>query len=203
MPASNDPTMNDRLIDVEGGLRTIEDTLLWSEEHFRYPQINCLEGWSYPNEPPDSAYNLKWMRLMTTLGLTHSDGYVMFNDGHSHAHIWYEFWNADLGQPVGSKAQLYKNIDGLFIREFTNGWAVYNRSGKAQVIEFPEKVSSITSGLTVAKHAVPDLDGDMFLKVETENPADVNGDGAVNILDLTLVAQALGLDGREWMGLLI
>ena len=192
VPASNDPTMNDRLIDVEGGLRTIEDTLLWSEEHFRYPQINCLEGWAFPEEPPDSAYNLKWMRLMTTLGLTHSDGYVMFNDGHSHAHIWYEFWNADLGQPVGSKAQLYKDIDGLFIREFTNGWAVYNRSGKAQQIEFPEKVSSVTSGLTVANHAVLDLDGDMFLKVETKNPADVNGDGIVNILDLILVAQGIG-----------
>ena len=42
------------------------------------------------------------------------------------------------GRPIGgdeTKAQLYENIEGLFIREFTNGWAVYNRSGKAQEIE--------------------------------------------------------------------
>lgn len=31
----------------------------------------------------------------------------------------------------------------------------------------------------------------------SKNPADVNGDGAVNILDLTLVAQALGTDKVE------
>ena len=37
VPASNDPTMNDRLIDVEGGLRTIEDTLLC------YGQRNTLD----------------------------------------------------------------------------------------------------------------------------------------------------------------
>ena len=47
------------------------------------------------------------------------------------------FWNADLGRLIGEKGQLYEAIDGLFIREFTNGWAVYNRSGKAQEIELP------------------------------------------------------------------
>ena len=30
-----------------------------------------------------------------------------------------------------------------------------------------------------------------------ENPADINGDGVVNIFDLTLVAQAFGKDGLE------
>ena len=33
--------------------------------------------------------------------------------------------------------------------------------------------------------------------VTSKNPADVNGDGAVNILDLTLVAQAFGKDGLQ------
>ena len=175
------------------GLQTIEDTLLWSEENFRIPRINCLEGWGFSDQLPDSDDNRKWMRVFTTLSLTHSNGYTMFSDGKTHAHVWYDFWNTDLGQPVGPKATLYDpHTPGLFIREFTNGWAVYNRSGKAQQIEFPEKVSSVTSGLTVANHAVLDLDGDMFLKVETKNPADVNGDGIVNILDLILVAQGIG-----------
>ena len=179
------------------GLIAIEDTLLWSEQNFREPQINCLEGWGFPDQSPDSALNRKWMRVFTTLGLTHSDGYTMFNTGNNHVHAWYDFWDADLGQSVGPKAQLYKGTEGVFIREFTNGWAVYNRSGKAQVIEFAENVSSVTSGLSVAKHAVPDLDGDMFLRAKPKNSADVNRDGVVNILDLTLVVQAFGTDKPE------
>ena len=46
------------------------------------------------------------------------------------------------------KVQLYVNragetIDGLFIREFTNGWAVYNRSGKAQTVNLPMETTGI------------------------------------------------------------
>ena len=186
--------------ELEWRINKIESTLRWAEENLREPQINGLEGWGLGDQPPDSPANLRWMRAFTTMSLTLSDGYVLLNRGrapgeawHTHEHYWYDFWDADLGQPAGPKATLYDpETPGLFIREFTNGWAVYNRSGKAQVIEFPEKVSSVTSGLTVANHAVLDLDGDMFLKVETKNPADVNGDGIVNILDLILVAQGIG-----------
>ena len=184
----------------------LENVLTWAENNLREPRINCLYGEGMSIEPPDGPNNLRWMRMFTTLSLTHSDGYVLYTDGvrdfitreepflfPHHQHIWYDFWEVDLGQPVGPKATLYDpDTPGVFIREFTNGWAVYNRSGKAQQIEFPEKVSSVTSGLTVANHAVLDLDGDMFLKIETKNPADVNADGIVNILDLILVAQGIG-----------
>ena len=188
----------------------LESVLTWAENNLREPRINCLYGEGMSIEPPDGPNNLRWMRMFTTLSLTHSDGYVLYTDGvrdfitreepflyPHHQHVWYDFWNTDLGQPVGPKAQPYKDTEGVFIREFTNGRAVYNRSGKAQLIEFPENVSSVTSGLTVTRHAVPDLDGDMFLKVETKSPADVNGDGIVNILDLTLVAQGFGTDKPE------
>ncbi len=185
----------------------LEGVLSWCEDNLREPQINCLELQGLSVEPPDGPNNRRFMRMFTTLTLTHSNGYVLYTDGmrdfitHEkpflfphHGHIWHSFWDIDLGQPVGPKAQLYENTDGLFIREFTNGWAVYNRSGKAQVIEFAENVSSVTSGLSVAKHAVSDLDGDMFLRAKPKNPADVNRDGVVNILDLTLVVQAFGTD---------
>ena len=170
----------------------LESILSWAESHLREPQVNCLEGQGMTIEPPGGVNNVRWMRMFTCLVLTHSNGYILYTSGYGHHHLWHSFWDVDLGQPIGDKVQLYENTDGLFIREFTNGWAVYNRSGKAQVIEFPEDVSSVTSGLTVANHAVLDLDGDMFLKVETKNPADVNGDGIVNILDLILVAQGIG-----------
>ena len=172
-------------------LREIENTLLWSEQNFREPQINALEGRGIPIEPPDSPRNQQMMRVITTLGLTHSDGYVCYVIGisgiiheheyeispgheidhiegkshhHNHQHYWYPFWDADLGQPVGEKSQLYRNCEGVFIREFTNGWAVYNRSGKAQKIHLPEEVSGVASGIIGVQHTLSDLDGEIYLK---------------------------------------
>ena len=196
----------------------IEETLIWSEKNFREPRINGLEGWGLIKEVPDSPRNRQWMRLFTTMSLTLSDGYVLYVIGsgsffhehfwynsflpeshdkhshvHDHEHYWYDFWDADLGTPVGEKGQLYRNSGGLYIREFTNGWAVYNRSGKEQQIQFSEKVKGAASGLTATAHTIPDLDGEIYLKAaEISNPTDVNGDGIVNILDLVAVANAFG-----------
>jgi len=193
------------------GLQTIENTLLWAETQLREPQINCLEGEGMGTEPPDGPNNLRWMRLFTTMNLTFSDGYVLYTDGSRfvepyvphHQHIWYDFWDTDLGYPIGgdaTKARTYKDIDGLFIREFTNGWAVYNRSGQAQEISLPIQTTGVASGITSFQHTVPDLDGEMYLKRETEPSADVNGDGEVNILDLVVVANAFGEEEPDLNG---
>ena len=212
----------------EGGytyaeLYRIENTLSWAEENLREPQINCLAGRGVRNELLDSPRNLQWMRLWTTMSLTHSDGYVVFTMGaspdhpphpfefwpghaemhargerhnHQNTHYHYDFWDADLGRPVGgdeTKAQLYENREGLFIREFTNGWAVYNRSGKEQEIELPQAVSGWSSGVEHQRqHTLADLDGEIYLKAEAPPTADVNTDGTVNILDLVIVANAFG-----------
>ncbi len=128
------------------------------------------------------------------MSLTYSDGYVLFTESIKYTHYWYDFWDADLGRPVGPKAQLYDNCPGLYIREFTNGWAVYNHSGKPQIITLPEKVQAVASGLVNTEHALPNLDGEMYFRIKPKNRADVNGDGVVNILDLTLVAQGFGTD---------
>ena len=175
-------------------LHEIESTLLWSEQNMREPRINGVEGYAIPTQPLNSPENLAWMRALTTLGLTHSDGYVLFAQ-HSHIlHHWYDFWDADLGRPLGLKAQLYEHKPGLFIREYTNGWAVYNHSGKPQIINFAREVRAVSSGLTSMQHTLPNIDGEIYLRVKPKNPADVNNDGIVNILDLVLVAQAFGTD---------
>ena len=138
----------------------LRSTLLWSERKpSNDPQINSLEGWGIETENLlNSLANRRWMRLFTTLSLHIPMSYVQYVSGisstihthvyeiwkghsaehargeihdHQHHHYYYDFWDADLGQPIGEKAQLYENQDGLFIREFTNGWAVYNRSGKS------------------------------------------------------------------------
>ena len=177
----------------------IESTLLWAEENLREPQINCLEAWGIPTEPPDSPNNQQWMRLFTTMSLTLSNGYVLYTPGAgigtvpSHRHAWYPFWDANLGQPAGPTAQRYQNIKGLYIREFTNGWAVYNRSGTSQTITLPTStipVSDRGNNAASQTHLLPDLDGEIYLKAK--NPADVNGDGKVNILDLVQVANGFG-----------
>ena len=222
--------------DYEGGytyarLSEIESTLSWAEENLREPQINCLAGRGVRNEPLDSPRNIQWMRLFTTMSLTHSDGYVMFTMGgtldhpphsfeflpghaddhaqgkrhtHQNTKYWYDFWDAPLGQPVGgdeTKAQFYENREGLFIREFTNGWAVYNRSGTAQEIELPQEVSGWSSGVEhQRRHTLADLDGEIYLKAETAPTADINGDGIVNILDLVAVANAFGKDAPDVNG---
>ena len=181
------------------GLGEIESSLLWLEENLRKPQINCLEGWGVGDQPPDSPTNKRWMRVFTTMSLTHSDGYVLHNMGGilfgvgDHAHIWHDFWDADLGKPIGLKAQQYEDIPGLFIREFTNGWAFYNRSGAAQTITLSASATPVSDrGQTVASltHLLPDLDGEIYLT--TRSLADVNGDRHVNVLDLVQVANGLG-----------
>ena len=191
------------------GLIEIESTLLWAEENLRQPRINCLEGWGVVSESPGSVINRRWRRVFTTMSLTHSDGYVLFYDGPNHAHNWFDFWDAELGRPVGSKAETYQNIDGLFIREFTNGFAVYNRSGKARRIQLPEKVSGFSSDIENKRwHTIPDLDGEIYLKAEPievaeaheVNPTDLNKDGRVNILDLVIVANAFGKDSPDVNG---
>ena len=179
-------------------LMKLEDTLSWNEENLREPRINCLEGEGMSIEPPDGPNNLRWMRLFTTLSLIHSDGYILYTDGTrdlggpDHHHLWHSFWDADLGRPVGSKAQPYENIDGLFIREFTNGWAVYNRSGQAHTISLPQFATPAGNGdlRSASTHLLPDLDGEIYLKVGV--PFDLNADGIVNVLDLILVSQRFG-----------
>ena len=182
--------------DVHLALRETVHTLLWAESNLRYPQINGVVGWAILSQSPHSLENQRWMRLLTALTLTHSNGFTLYQHG---PNTWYDFWDADLGRPVGEKAQVYEGrssegtasaieIPRLYIREYTNGWAVYNHSGAPQVITLPEEVQGVASGLVNVEHALPNLDGEMYLRVTPKNPADVNGDGVVNVFYLVFVA---------------
>lgn len=159
----------------------MEKTLLWAEQHLREPRINCLEGWRVVTDymadlntrvaERNSTENLRWMRMITTLSLTHSDGYVLFGDDNAipvpdHLHNWYDFWDADLGQPTQDKAIQYQDITGLFIRAFENGWAIYNRSDAARTITFDEPVIAVSTGKRYSRHEIPDFDGEIFLKTD-------------------------------------
>ncbi|MCY4568010.1 MAG: putative glycoside hydrolase [Candidatus Poribacteria bacterium] len=161
----------------------MEKTLLWAEQHLREPKINCLEGWrvvaDYTGDintrvaERNSEENLRWMRMITTLSLTHSDGYVLFGDDNAipapdHLHNWYDFWDADLGQTIQEKATQYQGIEGLFVRAFEKGWVVYNRSGSEQTVTFETLAIGINGGKRQRHHEIPDFDGEIFLKTDTE-----------------------------------
>ena len=173
-------------------LKEMEEAVSWNERHLREPRINVLHGEGV-DQPIDSPDNLRWMRVITTLSLTHSDGYSMFVTPDPGGVMWHDFYDADLGRPIGEKAQTYDNRYGLFIREFDNGWAVYNRSGRPQTISLPIEVTGVHSGLRDTEHVLADLDGEIYLKTaEVSNPADVNEDGVINVLDMVLVARHFG-----------
>ena len=149
---------------------------------------------------------VSYVAVTRPVGSSHTHAYELWEEHseehakgevHNHGQIkqkyWYRFYDAPLGHPVGgdeTKGKLYRGREGLFIREFTNGWAVYNRSGRDQLIELPIQTTGVASGITSFKHTVPDLDGEIFLKTDVN--ADVNDDGVVNIQDLVIVANALG-----------
>ncbi|MYA58895.1 hypothetical protein F4X88_21675 [Candidatus Poribacteria bacterium] len=178
----------------------LENALVWNEENFRYPQVNCVEVSRIPTEPWDSPANQRWVRSVTSLTLTHSNGYVHIATvvDPDKRDNWYSFWDAPLGVPIGgaeTKGVLYETpkgeiIDGIFIREFTGGYAVYNRSGTAQQVYLPEHASGWHSGVKNKQwHMLGDMDGEIYIK-SVATLADVNADGIVNILDLVLVANA-------------
>ncbi|MCY3740246.1 MAG: RNA polymerase sigma factor [Candidatus Poribacteria bacterium] len=120
----------------------------WGEPH-RHDDFY----WNYPHKHTDWDY---WNQ--------HTNSHDTFLHAHGGVHYWYDFWDADLGHPIGKKGRLYLNRDGLFIREFTKGWVIYNRSGKAQKIQLPAFATGVASGIIGTSHTVPDLDGEIYLK---------------------------------------
>ena len=81
----------------------------------------------------------------------------------------------------------------MYIREFTNGWAVYNRSGQAQTVTLPSSAISVSNrgnNPISLIYRLSDLDGEIY--ISTRSIADVNNDDVVNVLDLVQVANAFG-----------
>ena len=175
-------------------LQELDETLLWNEDNLRAPQLNWSGGFLLPDQPPYSPDNQRRVRLFTTRGLTLADNaYITVHYQEGPERFWYDFWEVDIGKPIGKKGQLCDGCEGLFIREFTKGWAVYNRSGKEQTIQLPTQATGVASGITSATHIISDLDGEMYLKQEPST----NSVGTVQVLDLTIGDPQEA--GSEWM----
>ena len=107
------------------------------------------------------------MRAVTTLALTHSDGYCLFGDPNplptpDHRHDWYPFWDTKLGKPLGEMTQ---RNDGATMREYLNGTAVYNPMGNDAIeIVFDEARTSRATGVRGMRHVLAGCDGDIYLR---------------------------------------
>ena len=97
----------------------------------------------------------RWMRLFTTMSLTMSNGLVLYAILPNHHHLWYDFWDANLGRPIGRTAQPYNKLRTCYIREYDNGWAVYSRSSITETITFDEVAVSVTTGNYDYIHEIP------------------------------------------------
>jgi hypothetical protein len=141
--------------------RRISETLRWAETRLRTPRINCLETWYHQSR---RDWNL--MRAVTTLSLTHSDGYCLFADPNDlptsdHLHDWYAFWDKGLGHPTKPGVQ---RTDGAWERAFSGGTVIYNPPGGSSVtVRFDAPCRSRASGLSSTEHTVSTNDGDIFL----------------------------------------
>jgi putative glycosyl hydrolase-like family 15 (GHL15) protein len=148
--------------------KTVQDwerigrTVSWAAKNLRPPRIVCVESWYHK-----SRDDLNLMRAITTLTLTHSNGYCLFSDPNplptaDHRHNWYPFWNRSLGKPIGEGIQ---QGDGTYHREFDRGIVVYNPMGNKEVIvEFNEPCISQATGKKEKKHKLSSFDGDIYLK---------------------------------------
>lgn len=140
---------------------TTREALLWFEENLQEPRINCLEIWG-------DRKDLSRMRATTTLGLTHSNGYVLFGDPNplktpDHYHDWYDFWDVSLGKPLSERID---RADGTYQREFEGGTVIYNHFGNGSVtIEFDQEKKRVSSGEQGTTFELSDRDGDIFIPV--------------------------------------
>ncbi|MYG06380.1 RNA polymerase sigma factor, partial [Candidatus Poribacteria bacterium] len=108
--------------------------------------------WKEPHRHDDLYRNFTQKHTYPDYWKQHANSHDSFPLEHCDTHYWYDFWDTDLGQPVDGKGQFYRGRKGLFIREFTNGWVIYNRSGKAQKIQLPASATSVASGISGTSH---------------------------------------------------
>ncbi len=144
--------------------RRISETLAWAEKNLRTPRVNCVETWYH-----NSRNDLDLMRAVTTLTLTHSNGYCLFSDPNplptgDHRHNFYSFWQTQLGKPMSAGATM---PDGTFRRDFNNGTVVYNPMGnESATVTFDKPRKSIATGRVSTTHTLCSPDGDIYSSPE-------------------------------------
>ena len=135
--------------------------LLEFERTFREPRINCLEVWGKRDDH-------RRMRAVTTLSLTHGNGYVLFADPNplktpDHLHNWYPFWDVELGKPTGDLNELE---DGSYSKTYKGGIVFYNPWGNGNVrISLDSAMRRVSDDSTGTTFELQDADGEIFIQL--------------------------------------
>lgn len=152
----------------------IEESLLafGREGILRNPGSVFLEAWSrYGRLDPR---NLQARVTGLAMSLTLTDGAYLFcepdwwkekgepvNQGQ---HAWHPEWDKILGKAIQPR-QTSLNSQGVYMREFEKGWAVYQPPNPAVVeLDFGQPVIRMTTGEQKLKHELFSESGDLFLK---------------------------------------
>ncbi|WP_206036331.1 glycoside hydrolase family 27 protein [Crateriforma spongiae] len=142
----------------------LREGLEFFERELRSPQLNCLEVWGDRDD-------LRRMRATTTLGLTLSNGSVLFADPNplktpDHLHDWYDFWDVPLGRPRGVGQE---KPDGSVWRQFEGGVVVYNPWENGSVdVQFDSPHRRVSDQSVATAFQLADADGEIFVPVESE-----------------------------------
>ena len=136
------------------------------------PHLNCLEDWWTTSRT--STNDLKSMRAVTCLSLTHSNGFALFSDPNTlptqdHLHNWYNFWsNHSLGVSTGAPTNTWYTNGSpsgyAHRRDFQNGSAIWNKLGNPIItITFSQLRTRVSTGARSMTFSLSGNDGDIFL----------------------------------------
>ena len=80
-------------------------------------------------------------------------------------HLWFPEWSVRLGRPLDSR-RTQPGDQGVYRREYENGWAAYvpfNLASSVEVV-FAVEVESVATGNIGRTHPMRPGHGDLFLK---------------------------------------
>jgi hypothetical protein len=178
---TSDLNTDDKLVIFNAGARLsdIDDYSMYFDgylmENFMGSQLKTTfsEGLEAVNDDKMVIYgvdtddtgvaDMKKMRLGLALSLMGDNTYYTYDFGprdHGQA-WWYPEYDADLGEPLGE----YYERDGVYWREFDNGFVVAAPDGAS--VSFDEEYTDVTSGEASMSFTVEEGDGRIFLKAST------------------------------------
>lgn len=140
------PENEQNIVYSQSELRLIERSISYYEENLSEPKIIAVNGWrathvsdrnsrqEWDNDR-NSKENRRMAKLITAMSVViPTNGYIMYSDNNpdsdvsEHGHLFYDFFNFDIGQPIGPMIGIR---DGAGLKEHENGFVAYNINNRS------------------------------------------------------------------------
>ncbi|MEP0089987.1 MAG: putative glycoside hydrolase [Paracoccaceae bacterium] len=115
-------------------IREIESLMMLHDSRLREPRIVAIETWrvNTGSRRRDAATNLRFARLFAAMtAVVPRNGYFIYADNnsdsslHDHDHVYYDFYDIDLGGPIGGAVRVK---DGVKYKRYRDGLIAFNRT---------------------------------------------------------------------------